>query len=527
MTPRIGVGVVAAILGAIGMAAMAGSAFGQTLKVAIGSDVKILDPIWSTAYTQRDFGYMIWDTLFALDANLQVKPEMVEDWQVSDDLHVWTFKLRKNRWSNGQPVTAEDCIASLRRWGARDTMGQKLLDLVTSLDVVDARTFRMTLKEPYSLVLESLAKPSSSAAFMMPLKTAETPPTVQIKVEDVIGSGPFVFAAAQWRPGDSLGFSRNTVSAPRDEPPSGLAGGKVARVDRVEWKVIPDPQTQVNALERGEVDIVQSPPQDLLPLLAKDPAIKVFDRNPLGNQFEFRFNTLTKPFDDPRIRHAAMVAFGQEEFLKAAIGNPRYYKVCKAPFVCGTPLGSDDGMQDVLNQDAARARKLLKQASYDGTSVVMMQAIDIAAMANLGRVAKAQLEAAGFRVDLQTMDWQTLVTRRNRKEPSDKGGWSALFTYSNAADILNPIQANLFNASCEKATYGWPCDVEIERLRDAFARETDPTRQKEIARVLQVHWVQAPTFVNLGQFYQPTAMRNNIEGMVAAPAAVFWNIMKR
>ena len=264
-----------------------------------------------------------------------------------------------------------------------------------------------------------------------------------------------------------------------------------------------------------------------MPILSQDRNAKLFDSNPLGSQYEFRFNTLFKPFDDPRIRHAAMVAFGQEEFLKATIGDPKYYKVCKAPFVCGTPLGSDEGMKDVLNQDAARARELLKQAGYDGTPVVLLQATDVAAMTNLGPVAKAQLEAAGFKVDMQSMDWQTLVARRAKKDPPDKGGWSALFTYSGAADILNPVSANLFNASCDKATYGWPCDAELEKLRDAFARETDPAKQKQIAMELQKRWVEAPTFVDLGQLYQPSALRTNIDGMLAAPATVFWNITKK
>jgi peptide/nickel transport system substrate-binding protein len=513
----------AAIAGLAGVAA----AGAQTLKVAMGSDVKILDPIWSSAYIQRDFGYMVWDVLFALDDKFEAKPEMVERWDVSSDKLTWTFTLRDNKWSNGQPVTAEDCIASIRRWGARDSMGQKMLASVDGFEAVDARTFKMKMKEPYGLVLESLGKASSSAPFMMPRKTAETSPTTQIKVEDVIGSGPFVFKADEWKPGEKVVFTRNTVSKPRDEPPSGLAGGKVAKVDRVEWIWIPDAQTQVNALLAGEIDLVQAPPHDLLPVLAKDKNIKLFDSNPVGSQYQFRFNTLIKPFDDPRIRHAAMVAFGQEDFLKAAIGDPKYYKVCKAPFVCGTPLGSDEGMKDVLNLDAARARELLKEAGYDGTPVVVMQATDIAAMTNLGAVAKAQLEAAGFKVDLQTMDWQTLVARRTRKDPADKGGWNALFTFSGGSDILNPVMANLFNASCEKATYGWPCDPEIERLRDIYAKETDRARQKQIAMDLQKHWVKAPTFVNLGQLYQPAAMRTNIDGMLAAPATVFWNITKK
>jgi peptide/nickel transport system substrate-binding protein len=128
---------------------------------------------------------------------------------------------------------------------------------------------------------------------------------------------------------------------------------------------------------------------------------------------------------------------------------------------------------------------------------------------------------------MQSMDWQTLVARRAKKDPPDKGGWSALFTYSGAADILNPVSANLFNASCDKATYGWPCDAEIEKLRDAFARETDPAKQKQIAMELQKRWVEAPTFVDLGQLYQPSALRTNIDGMLAAPATVFWNITKK
>src|SRR5476651_624673 len=504
-----------------------GGAQAQTLKVAMGSDVKILDPIWTTAYAQRDFGYMVWDVLFALDDKLQVKPEMVEAWTVSDDKLTWTFTLRDIKWSDGQPVTSEDCIASIKRWAARDTVGQRMMNSVAGFEAADARTFRMKMKEPFGMVLAAFSKPSSSPAFMMPKKTAETDPNTQIKAADVIGSGPFVFKADEWKPGEKVVFTKNTVSAPRSEPPSGLAGGKVAKVDRVEWIWIPDPQTQVAALENGEIDLVQTPPSDLLPLLAKNKDVKLVDSNPFGSQYVLRFNTLFKPFDDPRIRHAAMVALGQEEFLKATVGDPKYYKVCKQPFICGTPLGSDESLKDVLNQDAAKAKELLRAAGYDGTPVVLLQAADVASMANLAPVAKAQLEAAGFKVDVQAMDWQTVVARRNKKDPPDKGGWNVFFTYSGAADILNPITASFFNASCDKASYGWPCDAEIEKLRDAFARESDPARQKEIAMALQKHWVEAPTHVNLGQLYQPSALRTNIDGLIPAPVTVFWNMTKK
>jgi len=520
---------VAAVLVATSVSGLFGAASveAQTLKVSMSSDVKILDPIWTTAYIQRDFGYMVWDVLFAMDEKFQPKPEMVDKYDVSPDKLTWTFTLRDNKWSNGQPVTSEDCIASIKRWGAKDSMGQKLLASVAGFEAVDAKTFKMKMKEPYGLVLESLAKPSSNVAFMMPKKTADTDPAVQIKVEDVIGSGPYIFKADEWKPGEKLVFLKNTVSTPRAEPPSGLAGGKVAKVDRVEWIWISDTQTQVAAIENGEIDIIQAPSPDLLPLLAKDKNIKLFDGNPLGNQFDFRFNTLFKPFDNPKIRHAVMVAFGQEDFLKATVGDPKYYKVCKAVFVCGTPLGDDDGMKDVLNQDAAKAKQLLKEAGYDGTPVVLMQSTDLQILTNLGPVAKAQMEAAGFKVDMRLMDWQTVVARRARRDPPDKGGWNAFLTSWVAADILNPVMAGFFNASCDKAMFGWPCDAEIEKLRDAFAKETDPAKQKQIAMDLQKHWVDAPTHINVGQWYQPSAIRTNIDGMLVAPAFALWNITKK
>ena len=472
---------------------------------------------------------MVWDTLFAFDEKFEVKPQMVDKWTVSDDKLTWTFTLRDGlEWTDGKPVTAEDCVASIKRWAAKDSMGQKMMGSVAGFEVVDAKTFKMKMKEPYGLVLASLGKASSNVPFMMPKKTAETSPTAQIKVEDVIGSGPFIFKADEWKPGEKLVFLKNTKYKPRAEPPSGLAGqGKVVKVDRVEWIAMPDVQTQVAALQNGEIDMIESPSMDLLPMIAQDKNIKLFNSNPLGNQHAFRFNTLFKPFDNPKIRHAVMVAFDQEEFLKATIGDPKYYKVCKAPFVCGTPLGSDVGMDDVLNGNAAKAKELLKEAGYDGTPVVLMQSTDLAVLTNLAPVAKAQMERAGLKVEVQSMDWQTVVARRTKRDPPDKGGWNAFLTSWVAADILNPVMAGFFNASCDKAMFGWPCDDVIEKLRDGYAKETDPAKQKQIAMDLQKRWVEAPTHINVGQWYQPSALRANIDGMLVAPAPVFWNMSKK
>ena len=293
-----------------------------TLRVALHSDLKIIDPVWTTALISTHHGMMIYDTLFALDENLQPQPQMVDRWTLSADRLDWTFTLRDGLlWHDGQPVTAEDCVASIRRWSARDGMGQKLMSYVAELAARDAKTFTLRMKEPYGLVISTFAKPSSNMLFIMPKRVAETDPNAQIT--DTTGSGPFVFKQDEWKPGEKAVYLRNPRYQPRPEPPSGFAGGKVVKVDRVEWAWIADPQTQANALLNGEIDFIESPPHDLLPLLASNPSIQFLVIAPMGRQDAFRFNVLHKPFDDARVRQAVAYAFNQRDFLEATIGNPK------------------------------------------------------------------------------------------------------------------------------------------------------------------------------------------------------------
>jgi peptide/nickel transport system substrate-binding protein len=497
-----------------------------TLRAALHSDLKIIDPVWTTALISTHHGLMVYDTLFALDEQLQPRPQMVDSWTVSEDKLNWSFRLRDGlEWHDGQPVTAEDCVASIRRWSARDGMGQKLMSFVAELRAVDARTFTMRLKEPYGLVIGTLAKPSSNMLFVMPKRVAETDPNVQIT--DATGSGPFVFKQDEWKPGEKAVYVRNPRYRPRSEPPSGFAGGKVAKVDRVEWVWIADPQTQANALLNGEIDFIEAPPHDLIPLLASDRNVQFLIAAPMGRQYAFRFNVLFKPFDDARVRQAVAYAFNQRDFLESTIGNSKYYRLCKSLFPCGSPLETTKGWEGVLNSDAAKAGELLQQAGYDGAPVVLMQSTDIASLSNLAPVAKSLLEKAGFKVDLQAMDWQTLVARRTKKDPPAAGGWSAYLTSWGSVDVLDPVATSFLNASCAKATFGWPCDAELERLRDAFARETDPTRQKAIAEAVSERAFAYPTHVHLGQYLQPSAFRNTISGVLVASNVVFWNIEKK
>src|SRR5437868_855078 len=207
--------------GVLGLAALAASltfapavSAETTLKVALHSDLKIIDPVWTTALITTHHGMMVYDTLFALDEKLQVKPQMVDKWIVSDDKLTWSFTLRDGlEWHDGQPVTSEDCIASLKRWSVRDGMGQKLMSFVADLKAENAKTFTMKLKEPYGLVLATLAKPTSNLPFMMPNRVPDTDPNTQIT--DPTGSGPFVFKRDEWKPGEKAVYLKNTKYKPR------------------------------------------------------------------------------------------------------------------------------------------------------------------------------------------------------------------------------------------------------------------------------------------------------------------------
>ena len=513
------------LVGVLALAVTGTAAAESTLRVVMHSDLKIVDPIWTTAYISRNYGYLVYDTLFALDEQLKVQPQMVNSYEISDDNLTYTFKLRAGlQWHDGQPVTAEDAIASIERWGQKDSMGQLLMSFVEGMKAPDERTFQIQLKEPYGLVLQSLAKPSSNVPFIMPKRIAETPVSEQIS--EYVGSGPFVFARDEWEPGNKAVFTKFEGYKPRSEPPSWAAGGKVAKVDRVEWVWIPDMQTAVNALINGEIDLIESPAHDLLPILDADDNIVLDDTNPLGNQYLFRMNWLHPPFDNQKVRQAALAALNQEDFLKAVIGDPHYYRTCPAMFVCDTPFATDVGGEVLLNSDFERSKQLLKEAGYDGTPVVLMHSTDLQVLANLAPVAKQLLEKGGFTVDMQSMDWQTLVSRRAKAAPPADGGWNAFLTFAVAADVLNPISTAVLNASCEDAWFGWPCDEQLEQLRLAFAKETDPVRQTELAQQIQVRALEVGTHAYLGQWYQPMAYRDNISGVVHGPAPFFWNVAK-
>ena len=498
----------------------------KVLRIVPHADLKNLDPIWTTAYITRNHGYMVYDTLFAVDEGLKVQPQMVDSWKVSDDAKVYTFTLRDGlKWHDGAPVTSEDCIASIERWGKRDGMGQKLMDFTASMAAVDAKTFTITLKEPYGLVLESLGKISSNTPFMMPKRLAETDAFEQ--VAEVVGSGPFRFVKEEWVPGSKVVYVKNTDYVPRSEPASGAAGGKVVKVDRVEWIYIPDPATAMNALVNGEVDLWETPAVDMVPLLKGNPDVQIEVRDPLGTQGWLRPNHLHPPFDNPKARQALLYAVSQEEYLQAIVGDPSLYKVCAAYFICGTPNESSVGTEALSGKNKEKAMQLLKEAGYKGEKIVLMQPTDIPVLNNASLVTAQVLRDIGMKVEMQAMDWSTLTSRRAEKKSPADGGWNIFHTYSTGADATSPVSnIGISGGGVERAWFGWPTDAKTEELRDAYARASSDDEKAKIIETLQARLFEVVPYVNYGQWFTPMAWRKGLSGVLVSPVPFFWNVDK-
>jgi peptide/nickel transport system substrate-binding protein len=240
----------------------------------------------------------------------------------------------------------------------------------------------------------------------------------------------------------------------------------------------------------------------------------------------YRFNQLNPPFNNKLIRQAAMYAIGQEDVLKAQVGNPEYFKTCAAVFGCNLPYSSDTNGVMIVKSDIAKAKQLLKEANYKGEPVVILQATDIASSSSMPIVIAQQLRDAGFKVSVQAMDFMTMLSRRANKDVNAKGGWNIFVTTWHVSEILDPVRNFSISANGEKAWFGWPTVPEVETLREKFLIAATESERKSIADQLQNVMLDEGVAVTLGQINTVSAYRKTISGVLGSPAPLFWNIKK-
>lgn len=493
---------------ALACAGVSHAADTKTLRMVPYTDLKILDPMFTTSYITRNFGYMVYDTLFAMNTKGEPQPEMVDTWKTSDDGKEWTFTLRPGlKFSDGQAVTAADCVASLKRWQARDNIGHALTEAGGQWSAVDDKTFKLTLAKPFGLVLDGLAKVSSYPAFIMPERLASQPTTKPLT--EVVGSGPYLFKKDEWVPGNKVVFERNPDYAGRKEAPDGLAGNKTSQVDRVEWVILPDANSAIASLKSGEIDMIEQVPPDFIAGLRDD---KNLTTGQLTQQQVYMvMNHAFPPFDNPKARQAVAHAIDQND-VTSAMGYPDDLrkKYCATFFICGGPNETDAGSEPFHKPNLELAKKLLAESGYKGQKIAVLLPTDVGYLNAATLVAAQALQNIGMNVDLQSMDFSTATARRAKKVPPDQGGWNIYVTSAAQFNVDSPINSTYLGASCGNSLPGWPCDKKLDELRNAWISATDPAERKKLLDEFQVEAYQTLPNLPIGQYSTVFATQKSI-----------------
>jgi peptide/nickel transport system substrate-binding protein len=498
----------------------------RAFKFVPQADLAVLDPVFATAYVTRNHAFMVFDTLYGLDEQYRPQPQMVEGHTVEDDGKLWVLTLRDGlMFHDGSKVLARDCVASIRRWAARDAFGGSLMAVTDEIAAPSDKQIRIRLKKPFPTLPLAMGRGSNTMLPIMPERLASTPGTQQ--VTEMVGSGPFRFIASERVAGSLAVYRRFDKYVPRASGVSSFtAGPKLVHLDRVEWHTIPDAATAAAALQAGEIDWWEQPTADLLPLMRKSAGIVTEVLDPAGNIGFLRVNSLYPPFDNPAVKHALLGAIDQADFMQAVVGDdPKMWHVPAGVFTPGTPLATDAGMQYLTAKpDFAKVKQQLAAAGYHGEKVTFIAATDFPAINALCEVSADMFRKAGMNLDYQATDWGTVTSRRNNQGPPDKGGWNAHCTYTAGYDLLNPGSNPSLNAIGKAGFVGWPTDPKLAALRTAWFDAPDLAAQKAICADIQTAFMQDPPYFPLGQFFQATAYRNTVSGVPHGAFALFWNI---
>ena len=514
----------AAVLPRIAIGQTAGA---RTLVFVPQANLTSLDPIWTSATVTRNYGYMVFDTLFGTDDALVPRPQMAEGSTTEDGGRRWTIRLRDGLvFHDGTPVLARDCVASLQRWMKRDSLGGSVAGLLDALEAPDDRTLVFRLKRAFPPLLSALAKSQPSPAMIMPERIAKTDPFKQIT--EVVGSGPFRFLADEYVAGSRAVFARHDGYKPREDAPSSLAGGKRVFVDRVEWRIIPEAGTATNALRSGEIDWLEMPIPDLIPSLKRSKDVVVGKLDPYGLYPVLRFNTLQGPTANQALRQAILAAINPREVMQAVMGDDASsYNAPIGCFLPGTPSATDAAMDRVGGtRPMAELRAMVKASGYDGEPLAVLHPTDQPFYDAMTQVCIGTMKDIGLKVDEASMDWGTVVQRRISKEPLNKGGWSTFCTAFPALDYMDPLSGPGLRGTGAAAYYGWPTDPAIEELRTRWIYATDPAELKQLVGAIQTQAFTTAAQVPLGQYFQSAAWRSNITGHLKAQPPLFWNVKK-
>ncbi len=518
------------VLAAAGLAAaapaIAQNARARTLRFMPQAALAVLDPVFNPSTIITTHGFCVWDTLYGTDRQMRPHPQMARGHEVSADGLTWTITLRDGlRFHDGERVRGRDCVASIHRWASRDNFGLALMRAVAELDAPTDDTIRFRLHRPFPALPDALAKPGSSPCFMMPERFASTPADRALGPDAMVGSGPWRFLAGEYVQGARAAYARNEAYIPREEPAEAMTGGKRVHFDRLELIWIPDGGTAAAALRTGEVDWVEYPLPDLVPVLERDRNIRTQVYDPNGFLGFLRFNHLHPPFDDVRLRRAVRDLLVQADFMQA-VALPGDWQECHSMFPCGLPGAMEFPAAPRGVAALERARTALREAGYGGEPIIHINPSDFPAVTQQGRVTVEVMRRLGLNMQPIESDWASILARRANRNPPAQGGWHLHNTNAPAATIANPAVSFVIRMNGAQAWPGWPEDPAVEAEVAAWLAAPDAEGQAGAMRRLQEKAWESVPIAPTGLFRLRTAFRADLSGVLQAPSPMLWNLRR-
>jgi len=475
---------------------------GGVFRVGILGEPPALDPHWTTASLTETLSNHIFEGLYAFDEHYRPIPMLAEGMpSISGDGLTYTFNLRQGiKFHNGKEMTSEDVVASLKRWSKQSMRGKSLFAAVEDLRATDKYTVEMKLKQKSPLVMVSLAAATNFGA-IYPKEIAEKF-APEVKATEYIGTGPFKLA--EYRPDQYIRMVRFDDYKPLAGGPRGYGGGKTIYVDEVRWIPVPDVATRVAQMETGELDAADDLNIDAYDRLKKNPNVRPLPIKPYFWLIAV-FNKKEGLGTNQKLRQAWQAAIDIEPIMKTiAGGRPEFYRMDSSLTVAEVAEWHVKMPELPWNErNKEKARRLLRESGYKGEPFRFMTSQEYKWMYDGALITKQQLEDVGFNIDLQVVDWATLIRRRNNSKEYD-----AFTTGVGLGSMFDPAQHDVLLCSWP----GWTCDEEITRIQNELARETDP--KKRYALWEQQHRVvyEKVPVIRYGDLFGLRAIRSTVKG---------------
>ncbi|MCW5254872.1 ABC transporter substrate-binding protein [Verminephrobacter aporrectodeae] len=504
--PRLFAGLLALLCAALPQRGVQAQGARNFATLALVAEPQTLDPMASSADLVATIMQHVYETLYTFDAKWNVVPMLAEGMpKVSADGKTYAITLRRGvMLHNGRELSADDVVASLQRWMEQSPRGKAMGRVVGSLRAQGALGIEVVLREAYAPLLAQLALPSGMAAIMA--RDAIASP-----LKDFVGTGPYRFK--ERRPDQFVLLTRFERYSARQEPASGYGGRRAAAIEELRFVPVPNAATRVEGALAGQYDYADLLPVEALPRLEKSGGKTLAIMTPAFGFAYLVLNTREGVAASQPLRQAIQTALGAGEMLAAGFGDTRFFVAEANHFPKGSPFYSTAGADQYNQRNAARARDAAAQAGYQGAPVRVLTSRQYDFHYNMAQLMAGQLRRAGFRVELDVVDWATLVQRRN-----DPKLWDIYVTHSGQLPdpMLSPPQLG------DGAPGWWDTPAKRAALR-AFNVEIDPTKRAALwGTVQQLIYDEVP-YVNVGKFHGLSAKSPALENYQSAIWPFFWN----